>query len=55
MQRDKNGISKITLGTAQLGLNYGINSPGQPTKNESFVTKPLYLPKVFQDNSVPPI
>lgn len=30
-----NKISKFTLGTAQLGFNYGINSPGQPTEQES--------------------
>lgn len=36
MIRDKNGISKITLGSAQLGLNYGINSVGQPTEDEVF-------------------
>ncbi len=32
----KNGISKLTLGTAQLGLDYGINfSQGQPSEKES--------------------
>ena len=30
------GISKLTLGTAQLGFDYGINSSGQPTESESF-------------------
>lgn len=33
---DKSRISKITLGTAQLGLHYGINSVGQPTEDEAF-------------------
>lgn len=31
------GISKITLGTAQLGFNYGINNfQGQPTEEETY-------------------
>ena len=32
----KHGISKLTLGTAQLGFDYGINSQGQPTEQDSF-------------------
>lgn len=36
MQKDEYGISKITLGTAQFGFKYGINSQGQPTQDEAF-------------------
>ena len=33
MNFDKNNISKITLGTVQLGINYGINNAdGKPTE-----------------------
>lgn len=34
--KDKYRISKITLGAAQLGLHYGVNSVGPPTKDEAF-------------------
>jgi len=33
--RNRYGISKITLGSVQLGLRYGINSSGQPTEDET--------------------
>ena len=33
MNFDKNKISKITLGTVQLGMNYGINNAdGKPSE-----------------------
>lgn len=34
--QNKYGFSKITLGTAQFGAKYGINSQGQPTEKEVF-------------------